>query len=49
MFLAVNIAVSQSMHPFEGVIPNMERRYHETESNAVREELAKYLSTAPCP
>jgi len=36
-------------HPFEGIIPNLERRYRETESNAVREELAKYLSTQPCP
>ena len=36
-------------HVFEGVIPNMERRYRETESNVVREELAKYLSTQPCP
>ncbi len=35
--------------PFEGIIPNMERRYRETESNVVREELAKYLSTQPCP
>jgi excinuclease ABC subunit A len=35
-------------HAFEGVIPNMERRYRETESNVVREELAKYLSTRPC-
>ena len=35
-------------HPFEGIIPNMERRYKETESNAVREELAKYLSQQPC-
>ncbi len=34
---------------FEGIIPNMERRYRETESNMVREELAKYLSTQPCP
>ncbi|MCK7496717.1 MAG: hypothetical protein MZW92_41760 [Comamonadaceae bacterium] len=31
-------------HAFEGVIPNMERRYRETESNLVRDELAKYLS-----
>ncbi len=38
-----------SRHPFEGVIPNMERRYRETESNIVREELARYLSTQPCP
>ena len=36
-------------HPFEGIIPNMERRYRETESNAVREELAKYLSQQACP
>jgi excinuclease ABC subunit A len=35
-------------HPFEGIIPNMERRYRETESDAVREELAKYLTTAEC-
>ena len=34
---------------FEGVIPNMERRYQETESNAVREELAKYQSVQACP
>lgn len=36
-------------HPFEGVLPNMERRYKETESSVVREELAKYLSQKPCP
>jgi excinuclease ABC subunit A len=36
-------------HPFEGVIHNAERRYRETESNMVREELAKYLSSRPCP
>jgi excinuclease ABC subunit A len=36
-------------HPFEGVIPNIERRYHETDSNMVREELAKYLNNQPCP
>ena len=35
--------------PFEGIIPNMERRYRETESNMVREELAKYLSHQHCP
>ncbi len=35
-------------HPFEGVIPNMQRRYQETESLAVREELAKYMSHKPC-
>ncbi|MCF6280684.1 MAG: excinuclease ABC subunit UvrA [Candidatus Polarisedimenticolaceae bacterium] len=36
-------------HPFEGIICNMERRYHETESNAVREELARFISTHSCP
>jgi excinuclease ABC subunit A len=36
-------------HPFEGIIPNLERRYRETDSVVVREELAKYLSTRPCP
>ncbi|WP_277052175.1 excinuclease ABC subunit UvrA [Zestomonas thermotolerans] len=36
-------------HPFEGIIPNLERRYRETESQMVREELAKFLSTQPCP
>ena len=35
-------------HPFEGVIPNMERRYRDTESSAVRDELAKYLGTRAC-
>lgn len=35
-------------HPFEGVVVNMERRYHETQSNMVREELAKYLTTSAC-
>jgi excinuclease ABC subunit A len=35
-------------HPFEGVLPNMERRYKETESSAVREELAKYISNRSC-
>ena len=36
-------------HPFEGIMPNMERRFRETESSMVREELAKYLSSQPCP
>jgi len=35
--------------PFEGIIPNMTRRYRDTDSNAVREELAKYLNHQPCP
>ncbi len=40
---------SQRKHRFEGIIPNLERRYRETESAAVREELAKYISARPCP
>src|SRR5699024_9101729 len=36
-------------HAFEGVLNNMQRRYAETESLAVREELARYLSNRPCP
>ncbi|HEB97626.1 MAG TPA: excinuclease ABC subunit UvrA [Sedimenticola thiotaurini] len=40
---------STRTQPFEGIIRNMERRYRETESNAVREELARYISTHPCP
>ena len=39
----------QRRHPFEGILPNLERRYRETESAAVREELAKYISERPCP
>ena len=34
---------------FEGIIPNLQRRYRDTESNAVREELSKLLSTQACP
>ena len=36
-------------HPFEGIIPNFERRYKETDSVAVREDLARYLAARPCP
>jgi len=36
-------------HRFEGIVPNLERRYKETESPAVREELAKFISGRPCP
>ena len=36
-------------HTFEGVLPNFRRRYRETESGAVREELAKYMSRRDCP
>jgi excinuclease ABC subunit A len=36
-------------HAFEGILPNMERRYRETDSVAVREELARFRSVQPCP
>ena len=36
-------------HSFEGIIPNLERRYRGSESNAVREELSKYVSSSACP
>ncbi len=39
----------QRSHKFEGILPNMERRFRETESQAVREDFAKYLSTQNCP
>jgi len=39
----------KKLHRFEGVLPNLERRYRETESGAVREELAKFLNSQPCP
>ncbi len=41
-------SVFKRRHSFEGVLPNMERRYRETDSTSVRDELAKYVSTAPC-
>ncbi len=41
--------VFKRTHPFEGIIPNMERRYRDTDSASVREELAKFLSNHPCP
>ncbi|MCB1861229.1 MAG: excinuclease ABC subunit UvrA, partial [Gammaproteobacteria bacterium] len=40
---------SNKTHAFEGIITNMERRYRDTESNAVREELSRYISTHACP
>jgi excinuclease ABC subunit A len=40
---------TQRKHKFEGIVPNLERRYRETESSAVREEFAKYISDRPCP
>jgi excinuclease ABC subunit A len=39
----------QESHTFEGIIPNLTRRYKETESQTVREELAKYLNAQTCP
>lgn len=39
----------RKLQPFEGIIPNMQRRYRDTESNVVREELAKYQSHQSCP
>lgn len=39
----------QRAHVFEGVIPNLERRYRDTDSSGVREDLAKYLSSQVCP
>jgi excinuclease ABC subunit A len=49
-FRYVNARGSQNewRHAFEGILPNMQRRYQETESNAVREELAKYQSIQTC-
>ncbi|MDG1494192.1 MAG: excinuclease ABC subunit UvrA [Luminiphilus sp.] len=40
--------VFKRRHAFEGILPNFERRYRDTESQGVREELSKYVSTAPC-
>ncbi|MBF7073681.1 excinuclease ABC subunit UvrA [Glaciecola sp. MH2013] len=40
--------IMERKHPFEGIIPNMERRFRETESNTVREELGKYMSHQHC-
>jgi excinuclease ABC subunit A len=39
----------KKQHRFEGVIPNLDRRYRETESGAVREELARFLNSQACP
>jgi excinuclease ABC subunit A len=48
-YLSDRVGSYTRTHPFEGVIPNMERRYRETESNVVREELSKFRGTKPCP
>ena len=47
-FLTGNRVTQTKRHSFEGIIANMERRYHETDSQMVREELAKYLAQKPC-
>ena len=39
----------QRKHPFEGIVNNMQRRFRETDSSSVREELVKYMSTESCP
>jgi excinuclease ABC subunit A len=48
-YTAGNGRTSKKKHRFEGIIPNLERRYKETDSLPVREELAKYLGSQPCP
>ncbi len=47
-YLQENGSTVTRKHVFEGIIPNMERRYHDTESNYVREELSRYLTQKPC-
>jgi excinuclease ABC subunit A len=39
----------EKRHSFEGILNNLQRRYHETDSTTVREELAKYLNSQTCP
>ncbi|MFO1198624.1 MAG: excinuclease ABC subunit UvrA [Burkholderiaceae bacterium] len=48
-YLAGSGAITTRQHAFEGVIPNLERRFKETESVHIREELAKFRNTRPCP
>ncbi len=40
--------IMEKAHPFEGILPNLERRYRETDSQSMREELARHLSQQPC-
>ena len=47
--LQANGRIARKRHPWEGFMPYMERRYRETQSPRVREELAKYLGTQACP
>ena len=48
-YLNERSGIQRRSHSFEGILRNMERRYRETESSVVREELARYLSTHACP
>ena len=48
-YLNERSGIQTRRHTFEGILRNMERRYRETESSVVREELARYLSTLACP
>lgn len=41
--------INRKMHSFEGILNNLKRRYHETDSGTVRDELAKYLNMQTCP
>ncbi len=47
-FMSGTGSVKKRHHSFEGIIANMDRRYHETDSQLVRDELSKYLSQKPC-
>jgi excinuclease ABC subunit A len=47
-YLGMNGASTKKRYPFEGIVDNMERRYRETDSSMVREELAKYLAQKIC-
>ena len=48
-YMADNGRMVLKEHPFEGILPNLERRFRETDSLAVREELSKFRATRPCP
>ena len=48
-YLTESGAQNKRKHKFEGILPNLQRRYRETESSTVREELSKYISQQPCP
>ncbi|MDP7537374.1 MAG: excinuclease ABC subunit UvrA [Methylococcales bacterium] len=48
-FITARGTIRRKRHSFEGVIANMERRYLETDSSTVRDDLAKYLANKPCP